>query len=171
LRNNRIFHNFSHRPLASLGVVILSASMAGGAVRPARHANSSNRKSSVVSSRKHSALLDLVSAKARHKKTKKTRGQKVIQGDRARQIQTALIREGYLKGEPSGVWDQLTKDAMARYQADHGWQIKTLPDSRALIQLGLGPNHEEAVNAKAVPASLPAKADPVKNSALPEDRQ
>jgi len=171
LRNNRVSHIFFHRPLACLGVVILGAGLAGAAVRPARHSNSSKRKSSVVSSQKHTAHLELVSAKARHKRTKKTRGQQAIQGDRARQIQTALIREGYLQGEPSGVWDQRTKDAMVRYQADHGWQTKTLPDSRALIQLGLGPNHEDAVNAKAVPASLPIKAEPVKNSALPEDRQ
>jgi len=171
LRNNRVSHIFFHRPLACLGVVILGAGLAGAAVRPARHSNSSKRKSSVVSSQKHTAHLELVSAKARHKRTKKTRGQQAIQGDRARQIQTALIREGYLQGEPSGVWDQRTKDAMVRYQADHGWQTKTLPDSRALIQLGLGPNHEDAVNAKAVPASLPTKAEPVKNSALPEDRQ
>jgi peptidoglycan hydrolase-like protein with peptidoglycan-binding domain len=94
-----------------------------------------------------------------------------IQGDRAREIQTALIREGYMKGEPSGVWDQPTKDAMIRYQADHGWQTKTLPDSRALIKLGLGPNHEDAINAKAISANLPPPAEPVKNSALPENRQ
>ena len=95
----------------------------------------------------------------------------MIQGDRARQIQTALIREGYMKGEPSGVWDQTTKDAMTRYQADHGWQTKTLPDSRALIQLGLGPTHEDAINAKAVAASLPSSAKPAENSALPGNRQ
>jgi len=114
------------------------------------------------------ARLTLASAK-RKPKTKKVRGQQVIQGERAREIQTALVREGYMKGEPSGVWDQPTKDAMTRYQADHGWQTKTLPDSRALIQLGLGPSHEDAVNAKAVPASLPSQ--PAKSSALPESRQ
>jgi peptidoglycan hydrolase-like protein with peptidoglycan-binding domain len=126
----------------------------------------------VISSREKGAHLTLVAAKHRHKsKTKKTRGQTAIQGDRAREIQTALIREGYMKGEPSGVWDQPTKDAMTRYQADHGWQTKTLPDSRALIQLGLGPNHENAINGKAVSANLPPQPEPVKNTALPENRQ
>lgn len=28
---------------------------------------------------------------------------------------------------------------MRRYQADHGWQTKLTPDSRAIIKLGLGP--------------------------------
>ncbi len=95
----------------------------------------------------------------------------MIQGDRAREIQTALIREGYLDGQPSGIWDQQTKDAMTRYQADHGWQTKTLPDSRALIQLGLGPDHKNAINAQTVQTVLPAQVSPVKNSELPENRQ
>jgi len=34
-----------------------------------------------------------------------------------------------------------------KYQADHGWQSKVIPDSRALIKLGLGPNYsQEALN-------------------------
>lgn len=32
---------------------------------------------------------------------------------------------------------------MTRYQADHGWQTKITPDSRALIKLGLGPKYTE----------------------------
>ena len=35
---------------------------------------------------------------------------------------------------------------MRRYQADHGWQSKTVPDSRALISLGLGPSHDHLLN-------------------------
>ena len=149
-------------------MLILSAGLAGAAVNPVHHKNPSSRRA-VSSSNPH---LQLASAKSRRAKAKakKQRGQQVIQEDRAREIQTALAREGYLKGEPSGVWDQSTKDAMTRYQADHGWQTKTLPDSRALIQLGLGPSHENAINAQAVAPSLPAQA-PVKNSAVPESHQ
>lgn len=75
----------------------------------------------------------------------KKRGQKTIDQDRVREIQTALIREHYLDGEPSGLWDQKTKAAIMRYQADQGWQTKRLPDARALIKLGLGPSHETAI--------------------------
>jgi hypothetical protein len=67
------------------------------------------------------------------------RGQREIDADRTREIQTALIREHYLTGEPSGQWDADTQAAMQKYQADHGWQTKLMPDSRALIKLGLGP--------------------------------
>jgi Putative peptidoglycan binding domain len=89
------------------------------------------------------------SAKGKNRRPKKGawkhHGQQTIQSDRAREIQEALIRENYLTGEPSGQWDARTKDAMTRYQADHGWQTKVTPDSRALIKLGLGPNYTDNI--------------------------
>jgi peptidoglycan hydrolase-like protein with peptidoglycan-binding domain len=81
-----------------------------------------------------------------HKATWKRHGQQQITGDRTREIQEALIREHYLSGQPSGVWDSRTSDAMRKFQADQGWQSKVIPDSRALIKLGLGPNHENDLN-------------------------
>ena len=84
-------------------------------------------------------------------------GQQVIDADRSRQIQTALIREHYLDGEPNGVWDDRSKQAMLKYQADNGWQTKVTPDSRALIKLGLGPSATAAdVAATSHPAGAPA---------------
>jgi peptidoglycan hydrolase-like protein with peptidoglycan-binding domain len=75
-----------------------------------------------------------------HKAKKTTlKGQRQIDPERARQIQTALIHENYLSGSPSGSWDSESQEAMKRFQADHGWQTKIMPDSRALIKLGLGP--------------------------------
>lgn len=62
------------------------------------------------------------------------------------EIQEALIKARYLEGEPSGVWDQSTRTAMAKFQGDNGWQVKVVPDSRALIKLGLGPNHSDVIN-------------------------
>jgi peptidoglycan hydrolase-like protein with peptidoglycan-binding domain len=59
--------------------------------------------------------------------------------ERATEIQTALIKQGYLSGEPSGAWDSQTSAAMAKFQSDNGWQSKITPDSRGLIKLGLGP--------------------------------
>lgn len=63
------------------------------------------------------------------------------------QIQQALIQAHYLKGEASGEWDDATVAAMRKYQADHGWQTKLTPDSRALKGLGLGPDYSNALNA------------------------
>ncbi|HVH85265.1 MAG TPA: peptidoglycan-binding domain-containing protein [Terriglobales bacterium] len=80
------------------------------------------------------------------KATWKRHGQQQIAGDRVREIQEALIREHYLNGQPTGVWDSRTAAAMRRFQADQGWQSKVVPDSRALIKLGLGPSHENDLN-------------------------
>ena len=69
-----------------------------------------------------------------------TPGQREIDPDRTRSIQQALISRNYLTGQPSGLWDADTETAMQKFQSDNGWQTKLMPDSRALIKLGLGPN-------------------------------
>ena len=63
-----------------------------------------------------------------------------------REIQSALIREHYLDGEPNGSWDTRTKAALVKFQADNGWQTKKVPDSRAIIKLGLCPSRAELLN-------------------------
>jgi peptidoglycan hydrolase-like protein with peptidoglycan-binding domain len=95
----------------------------------------------------------------RSKKTSKKRGQQAIDSERAREIQTALIREHYMQGEPTGKWDAATQAAMQRYQADQGWQSKQIPDSRALIKLGLGPSQDHLLNPEsAMTTTMPAPA-------------
>jgi hypothetical protein len=91
------------------------------------------------------------------------KGQRGIDPERARQIQAALIRQKYLTGTPSGQWDAQTEAAMQKYQADHGWQTKLTPDSRALIALGLGPNQPTATGTTAN-ASPPATPTPAPNT-------
>jgi hypothetical protein len=81
-------------------------------------------------------------------KVVRSHGQQAIDPNRVTEIQQALIREHYLTGEASGSWDDATKDAMQKYQADQGWQTKLMPDSRALKKLGLGPDYSSAINAK-----------------------
>jgi hypothetical protein len=83
---------------------------------------------------------------SRKKKTARTKGQQKIDSDRAMTIQTALIREHYLNGEATGTWNPASEEAMRRYQGDHGWQTKVVPDSRALITLGLGPSKDHLLN-------------------------
>src|SRR5438445_278623 len=89
------------------------------------------------------------------KKSRKTRGQQAIDGERTRQIQEALVREHYMTGEPSGKWDEATQQAMRRYQAEQGWQSKSIPDSRALIRMGLGPDHVHLLNPESAMVSEP----------------
>jgi len=77
----------------------------------------------------------------RHASTaKKAAAAKHVDGmapERATEIQTALIKQGYLSGEPSGSWDAESAAAMQKFQSDNGWQTKFTPDARALNKLGL----------------------------------
>ncbi len=59
------------------------------------------------------------------------------------------------KGNLPGKWDAATQAALRRYQADQGWQSKTVPDSRALIKLGLGPSHEHLLNPESAMTTAP----------------
>jgi len=91
------------------------------------------------------------------KKSRKPRprGQQAIDSERARQIQQALVREHYMTGTPSGKWDDATQKALRRYQADQGWQSKSVPDSRALIRLGLRPDRGHLLNPESAMTTEP----------------
>lgn len=97
----------------------------------------------------------------RHGKRKaswKKKGQQEIKPERAMEIQQALIREKYLTGEPTGTWDARTQAALVKYQGDNGWQTKVVPDSRAIIKLGLGPNYSSQTLINGTPKISPAGA-------------
>ena len=95
-------------------------------------------------------------------KSHKVHGQQSIEPGRVTEIQQALIREHYLSKDADGQWDATTLAAMQKYQADHGWQTKVMPDSRALKNLGLGPDYSNAINAKTA-----TFADPPPISTIP----
>jgi hypothetical protein len=101
----------------------------------------------------------------RHGASRRVRGQQAIDPDRVTQIQQALIREHYMTGEADGKWSGTTVAAMQKYQADHGWQTKLMPDSRALEKLGLGPDYSNAINAKNSSFAAPPPA-----SSIPADQ-
>jgi hypothetical protein len=103
----------------------------------------------------HSASHSKKSKKTRKSTSRRTRGQQKIDPKRTQEIQEALIREHYLEGKPSGVWNDATQKAMQRYQADNNWQAKTTPDARALIKLGLGPDHEHLLNPESAMTTQP----------------
>jgi hypothetical protein len=136
----------------------------------AKHPSSTHAASKHASSSASAQKGRSIRGKKGSKQVAKKRGQQGIDSERAREIQTALIREHYMQGEPSGSWDAATQEAMQRYQADQGWQSKTTPDSRALIKLGLGPSHDHLLNPEnamtTAPAGDPPAADP-KNSTPP----
>ena len=121
--------------------------------KPAAHSpapHSSATHSSQSTARQH-AVTSASHGKTKGSKHKRVanwrkRGQQKIDPQRAQDIQEALIREHYMEGSPTGQWDDASQKAMQRYQADHGWQSVMTPDSRALIKLGLGPDHAHLLN-------------------------
>ena len=111
---------------------------------------------------KSTASTHTASAGKRSRK-KRPRGQLKIDSERAQAIQEALIREHYLKGEATGTWNEASEEAMRRYQSDNGWQSKTVPDSRALIKLGLGPSKDHLLNPESAMTTVPdaPRAEPM----------
>lgn len=100
----------------------------------------------------------------RSSRKRRVRGQQKIDSERALAIQEALIREHYLSGEATGTWNPASEAAMRRYQADNGWQSKTVPDSRALIKLGLGPSKDHLLNPESAMTTVP---DPPRAEPMP----
>jgi Putative peptidoglycan binding domain len=136
---NRVFQSVGIPVALLLMVISATATKTTTSAKPTHSSTTSIHKASGHSSSKSSK-------KKTTKHTAKSHGQRSMDEERTRQIQTALIKEHYLSGEPTGAWDQQSKDAMTRYQAANGWQTKLTPDSRALIKLGLGPDHKGLLN-------------------------
>jgi hypothetical protein len=132
------------RPTAKLvlpGLLLLAApciSSAAGTT-PAHHPTGRNTH----------ATLHHVTAKGKHSSLRHETGS--MPSERATEIQTALIKQGYLTGQPTGTWDAASVAAMQKLQADNGWQSKLTPDARALIKLGLGPNKQTADSTPTTP--------------------
>jgi hypothetical protein len=132
-----------------LGHLVLISSIALSLAIPAVASGHKRRTTSATSTR--------VSGKraVKSKSKPKILGQLTIDDQRATQIQTALIKAHYLSGEPSGHWDAQSQAAMEKLQGDNGWQTKLVPDSRALIKLGLGPNSDSVASAATISANSP----------------
>lgn len=143
-----------------LGAVTVSSAQAFTSTSTTAKKSSKPHAKAVQSTSSHSAKSKHSTSKAKHGKKRagnwRNHGQQAIDSQRAREIQEALIREHYLQGESSGRWDDETQQAMRRYQAENGWQSKNVPDARALIKLGLGPDHQHLLNPESAMTSQPA---------------
>ena len=146
--------------------VVLCVSLAVAAVASATTTTTTKPKPKHSQpSKTHTSSNSKHHSKPSTKSASRSHGQRGIDEERTRSIQSALIQQHYLTGEPSGVWDQTTKDALTKYQADNGWQTKLTPDSRALIKLGLGPDHKGLLNPDT--ASIPSPHELGVDSAQP----
>jgi hypothetical protein len=60
-----------------------------------------------------------------------------ISEERVGEIQQALTKKGYLTGGQTGAWDDLTYEAMRRFQFEHKIDVTGYPTAHALKLLGL----------------------------------
>lgn len=144
-------------------VLILSLSLLFAPLleaKTAKRTSGSKAKVTKASTSKKASKSHSKRVAVKLKKSKKgawrKRGQQAIDDARTREIQMALIREGYLSGEPTGDLDNETREALKRLQQENNWQTRIVPDSRALIKLGLGPDHKNLLNPETAIVSTPS---------------
>ena len=152
-----------------------SKSSAQPASKPAvssSHASTSSHAKTSKSTHTSAHSTTGKSKKSRKSASKgRAHGQQKIDSKRTEEIQEALIREHYLDGKPTGVWNDATQQAMQKYQADNNWQSKTTPDARALIKLGLGPDHDHLLNPESAMTSQPQARPSTPGTAPEPDKQ
>jgi peptidoglycan hydrolase-like protein with peptidoglycan-binding domain len=134
-----------NRVLSSICFVCILA-LALSAAASSKSVQQPEKKVSTKKQAAHSSKSKRATAKKPRKGAWKRHGQQQIADDRTREIQAALIKANYLDGAPNGSMDARTKAALTHYQQDNGWQTKVVPDSRALIKLGLGPDRSNLLN-------------------------
>lgn len=87
--------------------------------------------------------------------------------ERYKQIQQALVSKGYYRGEIDGKWGPDSISALQRFQTDQGIENEGKITALALIGLGLGPKHTNALP----PGVSPEKQASADDSEISEEKQ
>jgi len=81
--------------------------------------------------------------------------------DRYREIQSALAARGYLQPEDAtGAWNQTSRDALKKFQAEQNLDSSGKINSLSLIALGLGPRRDAVAAVPKAPPAPPQAPDP-----------
>jgi Putative peptidoglycan binding domain len=107
-------------------------------------------KTSAVTSKKRAATT-----KRPAPRTPAITRQAAPSSDRYKEIQQALASKGYLKSEPSGVWDADSVAAMRQFQTDRKLDPSGKLTAASLIDLGLGPKPETPPKIDPAPVPQP----------------
>ena len=154
--------------IALLLPISVTSAFASAAPSRAQAASSSTvKRSTTTKSTTHSTTPHTIHRRTvayrttRRRRTRREPVQLAPTPDRIREIQTALVREGYLKGDPSGKWDADTTDAMERFQQNHALNPTGKLDALSLQKLGLG--------SEIAGVSAPQPAVPISAASQPAD--
>ncbi|MGH9756319.1 MAG: peptidoglycan-binding protein [Candidatus Acidiferrales bacterium] len=74
----------------------------------------------------------------RRRRSRRQSYQKAPTRDRISEIQSALARGGYYRGDPNGKWDSNTVDALQKFQSANGLEPSGKLDALSLQKMGLG---------------------------------
>lgn len=159
--------------LSSAVLLAVTLSLAPAGVQAATGTNSSKGQTSKANksatkshtASKHSKSKTTKSNANSNRSDQRRRAAMRPEPQRVQEIQRGLIEAGELHQEPTGRWDDSTRDAMKRYQQAHGFPVTGLPDAKSLMKMGLGahPLPPDVETAAATRASL----EPTATSALP----
>jgi peptidoglycan hydrolase-like protein with peptidoglycan-binding domain len=168
------------RVLLGALVWILPVQLPADTTTPQKSTSTAKRKSPTPSTRnthkasartgqhrsaRHPATRHVSSKARRAAVARHRRAQLRLEPERIQEIQQALVQAGYLNAQPNGLWDDQTREAMRRYQAEHGFLTTGLPEAKSLMKLGLGPHPLPAdVDSS---SGARAGADAVSNTASP----
>ena len=100
-----------------------------------------------ISKRTHARTVSKAPRKAKGKKSRPSRRRSYQQAptaDRYKEIQQALAKKGYYKGEANGEWGPDSTEALKRFQVDQNLTPDGKLGSLSLIALGLGPKRMTA---------------------------
>lgn len=84
------------------------------------------------------AAAQAARAPARRRVVRRPRVQTAPTRERIVEIQTALAREGFYAGKPTGRWDAVTSAAMRKFQTANGLTPTGKLGAQSLQKLGLG---------------------------------
>jgi peptidoglycan hydrolase-like protein with peptidoglycan-binding domain len=117
--------------------VILGASVLAAAPVLSVPATGASPQSRTQASKKPSPAKNTTPKKKTTRRSR-ARGQQAPSGDRIREIQEALAREGHYQGTPTGKFDPVTVAALKSFQQANGFNATGKLDARTLQKLGLG---------------------------------
>jgi peptidoglycan hydrolase-like protein with peptidoglycan-binding domain len=139
-----------------LGVALIGAAATSKKKSSGAKTNASKKSAGTKSASKKSASKKTASAKKKSSKKGRTattwrNRQLHPTPERYLEIQRALASKGYLNGEPSGVWDDASVEALRTFQREQNLEPSGKLDSLSLIALGLGPKHETPAKSASPP--------------------
>ena len=139
------------------------------AAKAAAHNNAPAKAATSKSSQKRSTRRVSSPRRRPRKESFRTRlARQKLQPQRIEEIQRGLIQAGYLNEEPTGKWDNSTREAMRAFQHAYGFPETGLPEAKSLMKLGLGPHPlPEDLDPTAQASANPAAVAPPANEGSP----